>query len=156
VDDLASRVGYSGDVLNGFRKKFAVKGEREMVQAQFEGQTEVVDQLKPSRMTVALEVQPDYKLTQLLADLAPEVAWGERQMAARKLGYRRCQKAVPALTEALPQDPFWMVRCEIIQALEKIGDPRAIPTLRKIAKMDGFQVVRAYATKAIERLYEKV
>jgi HEAT repeat protein len=45
-----------------------------------------------------------------------------------------------------------MVRCSIIQALEKIGDPRAIPTLREVAVNDRFQVVRSYATKAIEKL----
>jgi HEAT repeat protein len=128
-----------------------------MYQAQYEGQAEVVDQVKPfGGMTVAIEVQPDHELAQLLGDLAPEVAWGNRQIAARKLGGMRNSEAVPALVESLPDDPFWMVRCDIIQALVKIGDPRAIPTLRQVSKKDGFQVVRSYATRAIERLYEKV
>jgi hypothetical protein len=45
-----------------------------------------------------------------------------------------------------------MVRCAIIQALERIDDPRAIPILREVAKNDGFHVVREYAVKANERL----
>ena len=60
--------------------------------------------------------------------------------------------ALSGLLDVLPTDPFWMVRCAIIQALERIGDPRAIPTLREIEKSDGFQVVRSYDAKAIERL----
>jgi HEAT repeat protein len=128
-----------------------------MYQAQYQGQTEVMDQVKPfGKVAIAIEVQPDQEVAQLLANLGTEIAWGERQMAARKLGYMRCQEAVPVLTKALPEDPFWMVRCDIIQALEKIGDPKAIPVLRQVAKRDGFQVVRAYAAKAIERLYAKV
>jgi len=99
-----------------------------------------------------IETAPDRKLDALLAKLAPENPWGERQNAARKLGYMRDPGALPGLLAALPADPFWMVRCDIIQALEMIGDPGAIPTLREVAKNDGFQVVRSYAAKAIERL----
>jgi len=128
-----------------------------MYQAQFEGQVEVVDQVEAfGGMEVVIKVQPDHEIAQHLADLAPDVAWGTRQIAARKLGKLRNPEAVPALADALPADPFWMVRCDIIQALEKIGDPRAIPALRQVAKKDGFEVVRGYAAKAIERLYEKV
>jgi HEAT repeat protein len=64
----------------------------------------------------------------------------------------RSRATIQGLLDALPSDPFWMVRCAIIQALEKIGDPRAIPTLREITKSDGFQVVRSHAEKAIEGL----
>jgi HEAT repeat protein len=45
-----------------------------------------------------------------------------------------------------------MVRCAIIQAIEKIGDPAAIPTLKQVSVNDSFQVVRSHALKAIERL----
>jgi HEAT repeat protein len=128
-----------------------------MYQANYDQQQEVLDQMNPfSGTAVAIEIQPDHESLQLLANLSAGVAWGNRQAAARKLGHIKCQEAVPALVEALPDDPFWMVRCDIIQALEKIGDPRAIPALRQVSKNDGFQVVRAYAAKAIERLYEKV
>jgi len=67
----------------------------------------------------------------------------------------RNPEATPGLLAALPTDPFWMVRCAIIQALEMIGDPGAIPTLREVAKSDCFQVVRSYAAKAIERLSQR-
>jgi len=128
-----------------------------MYQAQFEGQTEIVDQVEAfGGMEVVIKVQPDHQVAQYFANLAPDVAWGNRQIAARKLGNMRNPEALHALADALPADPFWMVRCEIIQALEKIGDPRAIPTLRQVAKEDSFQFVRGYAAKAIERLYEKV
>ena len=103
-------------------------------------------------LPIAIEIQPDRKLDALLAALSPDTPWGERQDAARKLGYMRTPEALPALLAALPTDPFWMVRCAIIQALEMIGDARAIPTLQQAAKCDGFQVVRFYAIKAIERL----
>ncbi|MEA3438823.1 MAG: HEAT repeat domain-containing protein [Chloroflexota bacterium] len=101
---------------------------------------------------LAVEVQPDRKLYKLLADLSPDTPWGDRQIAAKKIGYMRSPEALPGLLDALPDDPFWMVRCAIIQALEMIGDPGAIPTLREAAKNDGFQVVRSYAAKAVERL----
>jgi HEAT repeat protein len=103
-------------------------------------------------LPLALGIQPDLKLYNLLADLSSETPWGDRQIAARKLGDMRSTEAVPALLEALLVDTFWMVRCAIIQALEKIGDPGAIPTLREIANSDSFQVVRSYAAKAVERL----
>jgi HEAT repeat protein len=95
---------------------------------------------------------PDPKVEKLLADLSPDRDWGRREIAAQKLGYMRSQEGVPGLLNALPSDPFWMVRCAIIQALEMIGDPKAIPTLQEVANKDGFQVVRSYAAKAIERL----
>jgi len=94
----------------------------------------------------------DQELDDLLAKLSPETPWGERQAAAKRIGSLRLSKALPALLASLPADPFWMVRCDIIQALERIGDAAAVPTLRSVAKNDGFQVVRAYAAKAVERL----
>ena len=97
-----------------------------------------------------VELEPE--LAELIASLSTENSWGERQNAARKLGYLRCQAAVPALLDALPIDPFWMVRCAIIQALELIGDPAAVPVLEQAAVSDSFQVVRSYAAKAVERL----
>ena len=103
-------------------------------------------------LPIAIEVQSDRKLDALLADLSPDTPWGDRQIAAKKIGYLRRLEALPGLLKALPSDPFWMVRCAIIQALEMIGDSRAVPTLQEVAKKDGFQVVRSYATKAIERL----
>jgi HEAT repeat protein len=94
----------------------------------------------------------DPRLKQLLRDLNPTRPWGQRKIAAQQLGYARTAEAIPALLKALPNDPFWMVRCAIIQALEMIGDPIAVPVLEEVALQDGFQVVRAYATKAVERL----
>jgi HEAT repeat protein len=101
---------------------------------------------------LVIDDQPDHKLDELLVNLTPDTPWGERQLAAQKLGITRDPKALPGLLAALPTDPFWMVRCAIIQALEMIGDPDAIPTLLEVAKNDGFQIVRAYAAKAVERL----
>jgi HEAT repeat protein len=103
-------------------------------------------------LLIAVEVQPEPKIKTMLAELTPDTPWGQRQIAAKRLGHLRSTEAAPGLLATLPVDPFWMVRCAIIQALEMIGDPRAIPTLQEVAKNDGFQVVRAYATKAIERL----
>ena len=101
---------------------------------------------------VIFDVHPTPDIQALLSDLAPDTPWGERQVAAQKLGYMRNPAALPGLLAALPTDPFWMVRCAIIQALEMIDDPGAIPTPRQVEKNDDFQVVRAYAAKAIERL----
>jgi len=95
---------------------------------------------------------PDENLDRLLAQLSPEISWGDRQSAAKKIGYLRSPYAVPGLLAALELDPFWMVRCTIIQSLEKIGDPGAIPALLNTAERDGFQVVRSCAAKAVERL----
>ena len=68
----------------------------------------------------------------------------------------RSPDALPGLLDALPADPFWMVRCATIQTLEMIGDQEAVPTLQEVAKSDGFQVVRSYAAKAVERLSQRV
>lgn len=101
---------------------------------------------------LAIETQPKRDLDVLLTNLTPDTPWGERQIAAKKLGNMRDPEALPGLLAALPNDPFWMVRCAIIQALEMIDDQGAIPTLREVSENDSFQVVRAYAAKAIERL----
>ena len=101
---------------------------------------------------LVIETHPDQELDKLLATLIPDPPGGERQTAARKLGYMRDPDALPGLLAALPTDPFWMVRCAIIQALEVIDDPKAIPILWEVAENDGFKIVRTYAAKAIERL----
>lgn len=127
-----------------------------MFPANLDQHPQVADLLNPfTTLPIAVEVQPDRKLDILLADLSPDTSWGDRKVAAEKLGYMRSPEALPGLLAALPGDPFWMVRCAIIQALERIGDPGAIPTLRELAKSDGFQVVRSYAAKAIERLSQE-
>ena len=128
-----------------------------MIAVNFNQNTEVIDEMKTfASMPVAIEVQPDRELNNLLAALSLDTSWGDRQIAAKIIGYMRNPKALPWLLAALPVDPFWMVRCAIIQALEMIGDPRAVPTLQEIAKSDGFQVVRSHAAKAIERLSQEV
>jgi len=128
-----------------------------MLTANFNQRPEVADRMNTYRTPpLAIVVQPDIKLYKLLADLSPDTPWGDRKIAAEKLGSMRSPEALPGLLGALPSDPFWMVRCAIIQALEMIGDPGAIPTLREIANSDGFQVVRSYAAKAIERLSQRV
>ncbi|MBN1147957.1 MAG: HEAT repeat domain-containing protein [Anaerolineales bacterium] len=125
-----------------------------MLAVNFDQRPEVANRLNalPLAMPLALVIQPDIGLYNLLADLSPDTPWGDRKIAAQKLGYRRDPQVLPWLLAALPTDPFWMVRCAIIQALEMIGDPGAIPTLQEVAESDSFQVVRSYAAKAIERL----
>lgn len=105
-----------------------------------------------STLPISIEVQLDSELDKLLARLSPGSSWGERQIAAKKIGQMRRSEALPTLLAALPVDPFWMVRCSIIQALEMIGDPVAIPILQDVAESDGFLAVRTYAKKAVERL----
>jgi len=124
-----------------------------MLAVNLDQRPQVVDKMNPfTTYPIAIKVQPDRKLYKFLADLSPDTPWGDRQIAAKKLGSMRSQEALPGLIDALPADPFWMVRCAIIQALEMIGNPGAIPTLREVANNDGFQVVRSYAVKAIDRL----
>ena len=106
-------------------------------------------------LPLALVIQPDIKLYELLADLSPDTPWGDRQNAANELGNMSSPEALKGLLDALPTDPFWMVRCTIIQALEKIGDVAAIPTLQEVVESDSFQVVQSYATKAIQRLSQE-
>jgi HEAT repeat protein len=130
-----------------------VKGNKKMFQANVDQYLEIVDEMKDFRtLPITIKVLPDRKVEKWLADLSPNTAWGDRQVAAKNLGYIGSSEALPGLLNALSADPFWMVRCAIIQALERIGDPTAIPTLREVVKNDGFHVVRSYAAKAIERL----
>lgn len=143
---------YSEDTQERTRVEILVKGKPEMLQADTHQYRQPVPQLDKYPSPPVFVVQPEIKLYSLLADLSPDRPWGERKMAAKKLGYLRDPQALPGLLDALPSDPFWMVRCAIIQALEMIGDPRALPTLREVAKSDGFKVVRSHAAKAVERL----
>ena len=106
-------------------------------------------------LLVAVKFQPDPKRTKLIANLSPDTPWSDRKRAAQRLGYMRCQEALPELLSAMSADPFWMVRYAIIQAVVMIGNLDAIPTLQDVALNDGFQVVRSYATKAIEMLLQK-
>lgn len=106
----------------------------------------------PSPPPKTIEIHLESRLRKLLTDLSPEVPWGDRQIAARKIGYLRDSQAVPGLLSALLIDPFWMVRCTIIQALEMIGDRSAVQPLEEVARNDSYQVVRSYAAKAAERL----
>jgi HEAT repeat protein len=98
------------------------------------------------------EIDPDRDLNTLLANLDPNRPWRERQLAARQLGNLANPQALPAMLHALPTDPFWVVRCALIQALEIIGDAAAIPTLQEVAITDDFEVVQGYAVGAIEKL----
>ena len=116
-------------------------------------ENQVVEKIKiapPSSLPV--KAKRDHKLERLQLELSSSNSWGQRKNAAQQLGYSRYEQAVPALLKALPNDPFWMVRCAIIQALETIGDPAAIPVLEEVTLQDGFQVVRSHAAKAVERL----
>jgi HEAT repeat protein len=124
-----------------------------MLAANLDQQPQFVDRMNPIiAFPVAVEAQPDPEVTELLAYLSPEIPWGERQTAARRLGCLRNPEALPGLLAALPEDKFWMVRCSIIQALEMIGEPGAVHTLCEVAEKDGFQVVRSHAAKAVQRL----
>jgi hypothetical protein len=152
ADDPALKMLYSEDTHERTGIMVLVKGKPEMLQTDTLQYRQTVPQLDVYSSPPALVVQPDIKLYALLADLSPERPWGERKMAAKKLGYLRDPDAVPGLLDALPSDPFWMVRCAIIQALEMIGDRSVLPTLLEVAENDGFQVVRSHAAKAIQRL----
>jgi len=118
-----------------------------------QGSHGVLDVYYPfTSVPVVAEPPSNQKLNRWLADLSLDNPWGNRKNAAQKLGSLRSERAIPGLLDALMVDPFWMVRCAIIQALVMIGDPGAIPRLRRVAREDGFQAVRSYAAKAIERL----
>ena len=122
-----------------------------MYQANITQELEVANKMKVfTSFPVAVEVQTDPKNSQLLAELSPENAWGDRKNATLEFGYTRSPEAPPGLLNALKVDPFWMVRCAIIQALEMISDAGAVPTLREASKNDGFQALRSYAAKAVE------
>jgi hypothetical protein len=152
-DDPAYTILYSGDIQITSQKEYPSERKKMMHPAIVYEYPKLVDVMNSlTTILPAVEIQPNPKVEELLSDLSPDTPWGDRQIAAKKLGYLRSREALPGLLGALPVDPFWMVRCAIIQALEMIGDPGAIPTLREVAICDGFQVVRSYAAKAIERL----
>lgn len=116
-------------------------------------QTDEIDTWdKLTSIPLIFEIQRDHLLEKYLANLSPEKPWGDRKDAAQKLGLMGCNEALPGLLEMLQTDPFWMVRCSIIQSLEKIGNPNAISTLTAVAENDSYKVVRSYANKAIDRL----
>jgi len=73
-------------------------------------------------LPLAIEVQPDRKLNKLLAALSPDTHWGDRQIAAKKLGYRGIS---PALAGANEED--------IKKELKEAGFPED----GKIALYDG-------------------
>ena len=124
-----------------------------MLAVNFDQPSPIVESMNPFiDFPVTVDVQPDPEVAQLLAELSPETSWGERQVAAKRLGRLRNPEALPGLLAALPEDKFWMVRCSIIQALEMISEPCALPTLQQVAASDGFQVVRSHAAKAVQRL----
>ena len=101
---------------------------------------------------ITVKVSKNNKLEALLVKLYPATPWGERQLAAKRLGSLHDPKALPMLLSALLTDPFWMVRTAIIQAIEMIDDPAAIPTLKEVMDNDDYQAVRSYAAKVVERL----
>ena len=92
------------------------------------------------------------ELEALLQNLATNSEWYERKIAAQKIGRMRYADAIPGLANALDNDPFWLVRCAVIQALAAIGDPRAIPALRKAEKDDRFQIVKSCASAVVKSL----
>ena len=81
--------------------------------------TTVLDQRKEivdiTSLPVAVERQPEGEIDRLLKELSPDTAWGDRQIAAQKLGSLGDPSALPGLLAALPNDPFWMVRTAMIQ-----------------------------------------
>lgn len=103
-------------------------------------------------LPIAIQVHPDLEIEELIPGLSPEIPWLERQTAARKLGSIGTTGAIQVLESCLRTDPFWMVRCVIIQSLEMIGDPAVIPTLENVAVKDSFQAVRSAAAAAVENL----
>ena len=103
-------------------------------------------------LPIQIEVIPEGEIDLLAACFSSSTPWADRQAAAVKLGQSQHPEALPILLSALQNDPFWMVRCTIIQALETIGDAYAIPTLQDVAAHDDFSAVRSAAGNAIKRL----
>ena len=77
---------------------------------------------------------------------------GERKKAAEKLGKLGDRRAVPALIQAMRNDPEEDVREEAAEALGKIGDRSALPALRWAARHDREDDVREEAEDAIEEI----
>ena len=115
-----------------------------MLKMNLDQNTQVVEAWNTySAFPIAIEVQPASPLDELTANMSHDVPWFERKIAAQKLGCTESSEAIPVLLSALRNDPFWMVRCAVIQALERIGDPGIIPALQEAAVHDGFQAVRS-------------
>jgi HEAT repeat protein len=132
-----------------------IRRNRKMYTENITQQLESAYEINLFALPQAVEIKTDDKIGRLLRNLSPNIPWGDRQNSAKKLGYMRSQEALPVLLDVLPTDPFWMVRCSMIQAVERIGDPAAIPTLRKVARSDLFKVVRSQAAKTIGILTER-
>ena len=94
----------------------------------------------------------DRKMSELLSKISNGNPWGDRKLAAQKLGSMRDPAALPALLDLLSNDSFWMVRCAAVEALQMIGDPQAVPGLLLAAERDRFQAVRSYAARAAAKL----
>lgn len=101
---------------------------------------------------LSYELKTDDILTHLLTTLFTNPSWFERQVAAKKLGDMAGDEAAVGLIEALPNDPFWMVRCAIVQSLERIGNTDSVPALQAVADCDQNNIVRQYAAAAVQRL----
>jgi HEAT repeat protein len=115
--------------------------------------TEMVNKgLTMRAVPIKNDVRLERELEDLLVNLNPDTPWRERQIAAQKLGNLANPNALPAMLNFLRADPFWMVRCALIQAVEIIGDIGAVATLQEVAAADDFEIVRGYAAQAIERL----
>ena len=94
----------------------------------------------------------DEEVAHLLHILASNATWHERKVAAQKLADLGGEEARIGLLEALLNDPFWMVRCAIIQSLERIGEEGSVPVLQIAVESDPNEIVRQYAAVAVERL----
>jgi HEAT repeat protein len=103
-------------------------------------------------LPVSVETQTDDVLGQLLDTLSTSPYWPERQAAAIRLGDLGGDEAHAGLVAALPDDPFWMVRCTIVQSLERIGKADSMPVLQATAERDPNQVVRQYAAATVQYL----
>jgi HEAT repeat protein len=128
-----------------------MKGRNEMFAENTYLSPEIVELKEENFISFPVAI-PNREIALLAADFSHEVPWAERQRAARKLGQSRDPEALSFLLAALPEDPFWMVRCVMIQAVECIGDPKALPILNEVAHNDRFSAVRSAAKEAIERL----
>ncbi|UCE20292.1 MAG: HEAT repeat domain-containing protein [Gemmatimonadota bacterium] len=70
---------------------------------------------------------------------------GWRYSAAQLLGERKVAEAVEPLIERLKVEKDSSLRLVVLQALHKIGDPKAIPALKKVANSDRNRTVRHMA-----------
>lgn len=103
-------------------------------------------------LPIAIDILADGEIGYLASEMSPSIPWADRQAAAIKLGQSLCPEATQILLARLQDDPFWMVRCTIIQVLESLGDGCSIPILHEVAANDEFTAVRSAAEMAIERL----